>query len=90
MLRSTLKELPPTSGACSPPRRRAARRRLHGRNHRVTDTIDPTFDSVLAKADEGATRTFATPSEIELGYGEPGPRLDESLLDQGRSGRRRR
>src|SRR5829696_5646646 len=44
-----------------------------------TDTIGATFDSVLAKADDGVAAYVRTPSEIELGYGEPGPRLDASL-----------
>jgi putative ABC transport system permease protein len=44
-----------------------------------TDTIGATFDSVLADADEGVDAYVRTPSEIALGYGEPGPRLDASL-----------
>ena len=47
-----------------------------------TDTIGATFDSVLADADEGVDAYVRAPSEIELGYGEPGPRLDASLADQ--------
>ncbi|HEX6658549.1 MAG TPA: FtsX-like permease family protein [Ilumatobacter sp.] len=46
-----------------------------------TDTIGATFDSVLAEANEGVDAYVRTPSEIDLGYGEPGPRLDASLLD---------
>ncbi len=46
-----------------------------------TDTIGATFDSVLADADEGVDAYVRAPSEIELGYGEPGPRLDASLAD---------
>src|SRR5690606_19528383 len=44
-----------------------------------TDTIGATFDSALAEADEGVDAYVRTPSQIELGYGEPGPRLDASL-----------
>ena len=44
-----------------------------------TDTIGATFDSALADADEGVDAYVRTPSEIDLGYGEPGPRLDASL-----------
>ena len=44
-----------------------------------TDTIGATFDSVLAEADEGVDAYVRAPSEIDLGYGEPGPRLDASL-----------
>jgi putative ABC transport system permease protein len=46
-----------------------------------TDTIGATFDSVLADANEGVDAYVRTPSEIDLGYGEPGPRLDASLID---------
>ena len=46
-----------------------------------TDSISATFDSVLAEANEGVDAYVRTPSEIDLGYGEPGPRLDASLLD---------
>jgi putative ABC transport system permease protein len=46
-----------------------------------TDTIGATFDSVLADADSGVDAYVRTPSEIDLGYGEPGPRLDASLVD---------
>ena len=46
-----------------------------------TDTIGATFDSVLADADEGVDAYVRAPSEIDLGYGEPGPRLDASLAD---------
>jgi len=44
-----------------------------------SDTIAATFDSVLAEADAGVDAYVRTPSDIELGYGEPGPRLDASL-----------
>jgi putative ABC transport system permease protein len=44
-----------------------------------TDTIGATFDSVLADANAGVDAYVRTPSEIDLGYGEPGPRLDASL-----------
>jgi putative ABC transport system permease protein len=44
-----------------------------------TDTISATFDSVLAEANEGVDAYVRTPSEIDLGYGEPGPRLDADL-----------
>ena len=47
----------------------------------LTDTIGATFDSVLADADEGVDAYVRAPSEIALGYGEPGPRLDASLAD---------
>ena len=46
-----------------------------------TDTIGATFDSALAEANEGVDAYVRTPSEIDLGYGEPGPRLDASLAD---------
>ena len=46
-----------------------------------TDTIGATFDSVLADANEGVDVYVRTPSPIDLGYGEPGPRLDASLVD---------
>jgi putative ABC transport system permease protein len=44
-----------------------------------TDTISATFDTALAEADEGVDAYVRTPSEIDRGYGEPGPRLDASL-----------
>ncbi|HEX4981100.1 MAG TPA: ABC transporter permease, partial [Ilumatobacteraceae bacterium] len=44
-----------------------------------TDTIGAAFDSALAEANEGVDAYVRTPSEIDLGYGEPGPRLDASL-----------
>ena len=53
-----------------------------------TDTIGATFDSVLADADEGVDAYVRAPSEIDLGYGEPGPRLDASLAADRRLGRR--
>ena len=46
-----------------------------------TDTIGATFDSALAEANEGVDAYVRTPSAIDLGYGEPGPRLDASLAD---------
>lgn len=46
-----------------------------------TDTIGATFDSVLADANEGVDVYVRTPSPIELGYGEPGPRLDATLVE---------
>ncbi len=46
-----------------------------------TDTIGATFDSVLADANEGVDVYVRTPSPIDLGYGEPGPRLDATLVD---------
>jgi putative ABC transport system permease protein len=46
-----------------------------------TDTISATFDSALAEADEGVDAYVRMPSEIDLGYGEPGPRLDASLAE---------
>ena len=45
------------------------------------DTIGATFDSVLADANEGVDAYVRTPSLVDLGYGEPGPRLDASLVD---------
>jgi putative ABC transport system permease protein len=44
-----------------------------------TDTISATYDSALADANEGVDAYVRTPSEIDIGYGEPGPRLDASL-----------
>ncbi len=46
-----------------------------------TDTVGATFDSALAEANDGVDAYVRTPSEIDLGYGEPGPRLDASLAD---------
>jgi putative ABC transport system permease protein len=46
-----------------------------------TETIGATFDSALAEADEGVDAYVRTPSEIDRGYGEPGPRLDASLAE---------
>ena len=44
-----------------------------------TDTIGATFDSALAEANEGVDAYVRAPSAIDVGYGEPGPRLDASL-----------
>jgi putative ABC transport system permease protein len=44
-----------------------------------TDTIGATYDSALAEANEGVDAYVRTPSAIDLGYGEPGPRMDASL-----------
>lgn len=44
-----------------------------------TDTIGATFDSALAEANNGVDAYVRTPSAIDVGYGEPGPRLDASL-----------
>ena len=44
-----------------------------------TDTIGATYDSALAEANEGVDAYVRTPSAIDVGYGEPGPRLDASL-----------
>ncbi len=44
-----------------------------------TDTVGATFDSALSEANEGIDAYVRTPSEIDLGYGESGPRLDASL-----------
>ncbi len=46
-----------------------------------TQTIGATFDSALAEADQGVDAYVRMPSEIDLGYGEPGPRLDAGLAD---------
>lgn len=46
-----------------------------------TDTIGKTFDNALARANAGVDAYVRTPSEIDLGYGAPGPRLDASLAD---------
>ena len=62
-------------------RRRPPRRRLHGRHHGVHRHDRCHFDTVLADADEGVDAYVRAPSEIDLGYGEPGPRLDASLAD---------
>ena len=43
-----------------------------------TDTIGATFDSVLADANDGVDAYVRTPSLIDLGYGEPGPRLADA------------
>ena len=55
-----------------------------------TDTIGATFDSALAEANEGVDAYVRTPSAIDVGYGEPGPRLDASLARDRRLRRRRR
>jgi putative ABC transport system permease protein len=44
-----------------------------------TDTISASYDSALAEANEGVDAYVRTPSAIDLGFGEPGPRLDASL-----------
>jgi putative ABC transport system permease protein len=44
-----------------------------------TDTVGDSFDSALAEANEGVDAYVRTPSELDLGFGEPGPRLDTSL-----------
>jgi len=46
-----------------------------------TDTIRATYDSALAEANAGVDAYVRTPSEFDLGYGEPGPRLDASLAE---------
>ncbi len=46
-----------------------------------TDTIGASLDSALAEAHEGVDAYVRTPSAIQIGYGEPGPRLDSSLID---------
>src|SRR5262245_59395173 len=46
-----------------------------------TDTIGATYDSVLAEANDGVDAYVRTPSPIDIGYGEPGPRLDASMAD---------
>ena len=46
-----------------------------------TDTVRATFDSALAEANAGVDAYVRTPSQIDVGYGEPGPRLDASLID---------
>jgi putative ABC transport system permease protein len=46
-----------------------------------TDTIGATYDSALAEANDGVDAYVRTPSEVDIGYGEPGPRLDASLAD---------
>src|SRR5829696_6025698 len=47
-----------------------------------TDTIGATFDSALAEANEGVDAYVRTPSAIDVGYGQPGPRLDTSVADE--------
>ena len=46
-----------------------------------TDTVGATYDSALAKANEGVDVYVRKPSEIHLGYGQAGPRLDASLVN---------
>ena len=46
-----------------------------------TDTIRATYDTALAEANAGVDAYVRTPSEFDLGYGEPGPRLDASLAE---------
>ena len=47
-----------------------------------TDTIGATFDNALAEANAGVDAYVRTPSAIDIAYGEPGPRLDASLVDE--------
>ena len=51
----------------------------------LTDTIKGTFDSLLAKADEGTDAYVRAASPIVLGYGQSGGPLDASLLGAVRS-----
>ncbi len=51
----------------------------------LTDTIRGTFDSLLAKADEGTDAYIRATSPLERGYGESSRPLDASLLDTVRS-----
>jgi putative ABC transport system permease protein len=44
-----------------------------------TDTIGATYDSALAEANDGVDAYVRTPAGIDVGYGEPGPRLDAAL-----------
>jgi putative ABC transport system permease protein len=44
-----------------------------------TDTVGATYDAALADAHEGVDAYVRSPSAIDLGFGEPGPRLDASL-----------
>lgn len=46
----------------------------------LTDTIKGTFDTLLARADEGTDAYVRAASPLELGYGESGGSLDASLL----------
>ncbi|MGH9133012.1 MAG: ABC transporter permease [Ilumatobacteraceae bacterium] len=46
-----------------------------------TDTVGATFDSALAEANDEVDAQVRVPSEIDLGYGEPGPRLDASVAE---------
>ncbi len=46
----------------------------------LTDTIKGTFDTLLAKADEGTDVYVRAASPLELGYGQSGGPLDASLL----------
>jgi putative ABC transport system permease protein len=47
----------------------------------LTDTIKGTFDTLLAKADEGTDAYVRAVSPLELGYGESGRPVEASLLD---------
>jgi putative ABC transport system permease protein len=44
-----------------------------------TDTVGASFDAALAEANEGVDAYVRMPSDLDVGYGEPGPRLDSSL-----------
>lgn len=47
----------------------------------LTDTIRGTFDTLLAKADEGTDAYVRASSPLDLGFGESGRPLDATLID---------
>jgi putative ABC transport system permease protein len=47
-----------------------------------TDTLRSTYDNALAEADKGIDTIVRSPSAIDVGYGEPAPRIDASVADQ--------
>jgi putative ABC transport system permease protein len=48
----------------------------------LTDTIDHTLDNLLANANAGTDAYIRNTSDLDLGYGEARPRLDETLVEQ--------
>jgi putative ABC transport system permease protein len=47
-----------------------------------TDTLRSTYDNALADADAGIDSIVRAPSAIDVGYGEPAPRIDAAVADQ--------
>jgi putative ABC transport system permease protein len=47
-----------------------------------TDTLRATYDSAVVDTNEGVDSIVRAPSAIDVGYGEPTPRIDASVADQ--------